>query len=84
MQSFGFKVKGLRCRFWGLGWTPPGTVTPRDNDKDYMKVALYSYSTSFTEWGVLLSNIHLPWVSEASNGTCFVPYSLRRYLLWAI
>ena len=37
-----------------LRWTPhPVIVTIRDN-KDYIKVLLYSYYTTITGWGVLL------------------------------
>ena len=40
---------------WGsLRWTPhPAIVTVEDN-KDYIRVLLYSYFTTMTGWGVLL------------------------------
>ena len=39
-------------------WTPlPVIVTIRDN-KDYIRVLLYSYYTTITGWGVFLRQIH--------------------------
>ena len=40
-----------------LRWTPhPVIVTIRDN-RDYIRVLLYSYYTTITGWGVLLNHI---------------------------
>ena len=40
-----------------LRWTPqPVIVTIRDN-RDYVRVLLYSYYTTITGWGVLLRDI---------------------------
>ena len=51
--------------FWAiisLRWTPhPVIVTIRDN-RDYIRVLLYSYYTTITGWGVLLT-YHLVWSS---------------------
>ena len=45
----GFRVQGLEVR-----WTPyPVIVTIGDN-RDYIRVLLYSYYTTITGWGVLL------------------------------
>ena len=45
---------GLYCTL-NLRWTPhPVVVTIRDN-KDHIRVLLYSYYTTITGWGVLLT-----------------------------
>ena len=49
-------LRGCELRAWGLGvrWTHhPVIVTIMDN-KDYIRVLLYSYYTTITGWGVLL------------------------------
>ena len=48
-------IKQPQTSFW---WTPhPVIVTIRDN-RDYIRVLLYSYYTTITGWGVLLRH---PW-----------------------
>ena len=45
---------GVSEELW-LRWTPrPVIVTIRDNS-DYIRVLMYSYYTTITGWGVLLS-----------------------------
>ena len=45
---------GTFLKAGGFRWTPhPVIVTIRDN-KDYIRVLLYSYYTTITGWGVLL------------------------------
>ena len=47
----------LRKRQGCLRWTPhPVIVTIMDN-KDYIRVLLYSYYTTITGWGVLLRDV---------------------------
>ena len=44
-----------------IRWTPhPVIVTIRDN-KDYIRVLLYSYYTTITGWGLLLRSIWTPY-----------------------
>ena len=53
-------------------WTPhPVIVTIRDN-RDYIRVLLYSYYTTITGWGVLLRNM---WVYDYYIANIF-PYAL--------
>ena len=45
-----------------LRWTPhPAMVTITDN-RDYIRVLLYSYYTTITGWGVLLKDTMDAWV----------------------
>ena len=50
-----------------IRWTPhPVIVTIRDN-RGYIRVLLYSYYTTITGWGVLLTHRHRAWGSNKST-----------------
>ena len=45
-----------RLRQFQLRWTPHPVIVTMRNSKDYIRVLLYSYYTTITGWGVLLSS----------------------------
>ena len=77
-----------RCshHHWGyVRWTPhPVIVTIRDN-RDYIRVLLYSYYTTMTGWGVLLRDMEYgarlpPSTGEILNTDCQPALSLQTLL----
>ena len=50
----GFRDLGFRV--WGVGfrWTAHPVIVTMGDNRDYIRVLLYSYCTTITGWGVLL------------------------------
>ena len=47
-------------------WTPHPVIVTEGDNRDYIKVLLYSYYTAITGWGVLLRD----WTVSAIKGFC--------------